>query len=248
MTCIPDNEQSVGERRAYKRVPVDVPVVLRHRDRFFAAKSNDVSAGGVCVEYAGDAPAVGDEVEMEVAVPGRRGHARVHAEVRWAARGRLGLMFRAGARAAVAAFVAAMLGSTAASAAASATVPEFDPNADVVIDMNGGGERPQDFQVMEAFEQQFGEFDQCIARAKQGKETQLDGDVDVQVLLDPKGDRPLGINAALPGKTGKDKGLRECLRSAVAAARFPSYNGPPIVVEFNFQLDPGYEEVQEQDW
>ena len=248
MTCITDKEERGKDRRAHPRVEVGVPLVVKHGGRFFTAKSNDVSAGGVCVECVGDAPDIGERVEMEVDVPGTRRRAKVEAEVRWSARGRLGLMFRTGAKAAVAAFVAAMLGSSAASAAAKATVPEFDPTADRVIDMNGGSERPEDYQVLEAFEQQYSQLDQCVMKAKRGKDKQLQGDVDVQVLLDPKGERPLGINATLPGKSAKNRGLRECLRSAIAAAHYPKYDGPPVVVEFNFQLDPGYEEVQEQDW
>jgi hypothetical protein len=150
----------------------------------------------------------------------------------------------------VAAFVTALLGSTAAHAATRSAVPEFDPNADVVLDMQAGGERPDDYAVLQAFEQQFDEFDLCVESSKNGKDKQLPGDVDVQVLLDPKGERPLGINATLPGKTQKDKNLRECLRTAIAAADYPSYNGVPVVVEFSFELDPGYtiEEASAQDW
>ena len=66
----------------------------------------------------------------------------------------------------------------------------------------------------------------------------LPGDVDVEVLLNPKGHEPLGINAKLPRQVDKSS-LRECLRGAVAAAAYPSYDGPPVVVNFSFELDPG---------
>jgi hypothetical protein len=238
------------ERRAHPRVDVDVPVVINHGGGKLLSRSRDLSAGGICVAYSGDAPAIGERVEMHVDLPGRAQPARIEAEVRWRAPGKVGLMFRSGARTAVAAFVAALLGSSVAHAATQSTVPEFDPNADTVLDMEAGGERPDDYAVLQAFEQQFGDFDQCVERAKKGKDTQLPGDVDVQVLLDPKGERPLGINATLPDKVEKDKNLRACLRSAIAAADYPAYNGVPVVVEFSFELDPGYtiEEASARDW
>ena len=31
--------------------------------------------------------------------------------------------------------------------------------------------------------------------------------------------------------------------TAVARADYPSYDGPPVVVEFDFELDPGFEEI-----
>lgn len=239
-----------AERRAHPRVGVEVPVVINYGDGVLHSHSQDVSVGGMCVAHSGTAPAIGERVEMHVDLPGRAEPACIEAEVRWSAPGKLGLMFRAGARTAVAAFVASVLGSTAAHAASQSAVPEFDPNADVVLDMEAGGERPQDHLVLEAFEQQFGAFDKCVEKAKKGKDVQLPGDVDVQVLLDPKGDRPLGINATLPSKVQKDQNLRECLRSAIAAADYPAYKGVPVVVEFSFQLDPGYtiEDASESEW
>jgi hypothetical protein len=239
-----------AERRAHPRVGVEVPVVINYGDAVLHSHSQDLSAGGICVAHSGDAPAIGECVEMSVDLPGRAEPAQIEAEVRWTAPGKLGLMFRSGARSAVAAFVAALLGSTAAQAASKSAVPEFDPNADTVLDMEAGGERPDDYAVLQAFEQQFGAFDQCVDKAKRGKDVQLPGDVDVQVLLDPKGERPLGINATLPNKVQKDQSLRECLRSAIAAADYPAYKGVPVVVEFSFQLDPGYtiEEASESEW
>jgi len=66
----------------------------------------------------------------------------------------------------------------------------------------------------------------------------FDPQVDV-VLLDPNGSTPLGGNAKLPPETGAKKRLRKCLRSVAAAANYPAYDGPPVVVEFSFELDPG---------
>jgi hypothetical protein len=242
----PNNEIS-NDRRIHPRVDVEVPVVINYGEGVVHSRSRDMSAGGMCVAYAGEAPAIGERVEMHVDLPGTREPTRIEAEVRWRAPGVVGLMFRNGARTAVAAFVAAMLGSSAAQAATA--VPEFDPNADTQLDMEAGGERPDDYAVLQAFEQQYDAFDKCVEKAKKGKDTTLPGDVDVQVLLDPKGEKPLGINATLPNKVAKDKNLRECLRTAIAAVDYPVYNGVPVVVEFSFQLDAGYAiEVAENEW
>jgi len=145
--------------------------------------------------------------------------------------------------AALAAFLTALGGSMTAFAAT--TVPEFDPNADVTLDMEGGSERPDEYLVMQAFEQQFSAFDRCVEAAKNGADVRLPGDVDVEVLLNPKGNRPLGVNAELSDQLEQQQPLRECLRRAVADAKYPGYQGPPIVVDFSFELDPGSVYVEE---
>jgi hypothetical protein len=182
---------------------------------------------------------VGDTVELAVRLPGRVKSTKLTAEVRWVdPRRNAGFQFRGGTGAKVAAFLAAFL-SFSSMARADATVPEFDPNADVQLDMEAGGERPDEYNLLEAFQQQYDEFDQCVLSAKKGKDKQLPGDVDVSVLLNPRGAKPLGVNADLPDDVERDTSLRECLRSAVAAGPYPSYDGPPVVVQFSFELDPG---------
>lgn len=216
---------------------------LRVGDSVVEASSRDLSAGGACLDYAGAPLAAGERVELEVNLPGRREATKLDAEVRWTRGGRLGVMFSGGAKAAVAAFLGVFLAGSTANAAAA--VPSFDPNADVNLDMSAGGERPDDSEVLEVFQSQFDAFDQCVETARGGKTRALEGDVHVEVLLNPKGERPLGVNAQLPAKTSKNRGLRDCLRSAVAEAAYPSYDGVPVVVEFDFELDPGFEYVEE---
>jgi hypothetical protein len=225
----------VDERRAHQRVPVSVAAQVRDDRGAQQVATHDLSISGACIST--DIPLeVGSVVEVDVDLPDQA-PARVEAEVRWSRKGRAGIVFRSGAVAAIAAFVGTMLAAPTAEAAKTA-VPTFDPNADVVLDMKAGGERPDEFQITQAFEQQYSSFDECVAAAKKNPNQTLPGDVDVEVLLNPKGHEPLGINAKLPDQVDK-RSLRECLRGAVAAADYPSYDGPPVVVTFSFELDPG---------
>jgi hypothetical protein len=76
-------------------------------------------------------------------------------------------------------------------------------------------------------------------------EKQLQGDVKVGVLVNPAKHRPLGVNANLPGKHDKDQKLKDCIREAAASAPYPTYDGPPRVIDFEFELDAGSEWVEE---
>ena len=229
-----------AERRAHPRVAVRVPVEIRQAGEVVGGWSEDLSQGGARIAFGPEHQlAVGDRVEMHVRLPGDPDATRVEAEVRWVGEQRkAGVQFRGAGRGKVAAFLAAFLGCMQV-AEADTTVPEFNPNADVVLDMEAGGERPDEFTVLQAFEQQYGQLDQCVAESKNGRDKQLPGDVEVEVLLNPEGERPLGVNAKMPNEVSKNKSLRECLRGAVAAASYPSYDGPPVVVQFSFELESG---------
>lgn len=230
-----------SERRAHHRFDISLPAKIGG----FFGRTENLSEGGVCLQHdPGRSFEIGERIEVDIEVPGR-GSAKLDAEVRWSGRGRTGVQFRGGARWAIAAFLTTMVAASNVSAAQT-TVPEFDPTADVELDMKAGGERPDDYTVLQAFEQQYDAFDKCVMKAKKGRDGQLPGDVDVEVLLNPRGDKPLGVNAKLPSKVKKNKGLRECLRSAVAQAPYPSYDGVPVVVAFSFELDPGSDWVEEE--
>lgn len=142
------------------------------------------------------------------------------------------------------ALAAGLLASPPVGASDAGGVPEFDPTQDVTLDLERGSERPDHASVAEAFEGQFGAFDACVSKAKRGDDHRIPGDVSVEVLLDPDGSTPLGVNATLPKNVSRRRGLQQCLRRAVAAADYPAYDGPPTVFEFSFELDPGFEDEQ----
>jgi hypothetical protein len=125
-----------------------------------------------------------------------------------------------------------------------ATIATFDPNADVTLDLDKyGSERPDDYEVQMALNQGFASMDACVLAAKERKgmsaETQIPGDLDLAVQLEPKTGKAAAVNATLPGKYDRDSNLKDCIREAVAQVDFPKYDGPPVTVEFYTQLDAG---------
>lgn len=212
-----------------------------------AMETLDVGSGGACLRVGREGNLrVGDKLRLALSLDERAAPVEVDAEVRWTGREKVGVQFRGRLPAALAACLAAWLGAGEAQGA-DELVPEFNPNATTQLDMTAGGKRPDEYQVLAAFEQQYEALDACVADAKSRKRisSQLPGDVEMSVLLNPKGKRPLGVNATLPKVVAKDRPLRDCLRAAVAKAPYPTYDGPPVVVELNFQLDAGEVYVEE---
>ncbi len=240
-----ENVLTHDNRRSSERFAVALPVQATTGPALRGTTSN-MSSGGACLELDDTAPEIGSSIKLAFDVPGSKAPIEVEAEVRWhagEAKKRCGVMFRQGHQRLLAAIVGGLIGAASMTASANTTVPTFDPSADTEIDMDAGPERPDKQAVLDAFSQQYDAIDQCVVSSKPKMNTTLEGDVQVAVLLNPKGDTPLGVNAELPDTVKKNGKLRECLRTAVAKADYPSYDGPPIVVEFDFELDPGYEEV-----
>jgi hypothetical protein len=130
---------------------------------------------------------------------------------------------------------------------AQADVPEFDPGAPVDLDKWEGSEWPEEQQVTAAFEHQYPAFDACVATEKErtGKTARLEGEAGMALLLNPEGARPMGVNAVMPNAHERRAELVRCLRNASASGQYPTYDGPPLVVEFEFEIDPGEEWVDE---
>lgn len=235
-----------SERRAHTRLPLKLSVKAQADDEVFAGHSEDVSIGGAKVRWTDDRDLkIGDHIDVEVELPGRDEPLVTRAEVRWRGGASIcGIAFGQRAQAVLAAFFASACGLSAATASAAATVPTFDPNADFVVE-DTGPERPDEYEVQEAFFTQNAELDKCLDKMTNNRARSLDGDATVEILLNPKGDRPLGVNAELPASVAKHANFKECLRRAVASAPYPSYDGPPVVVSLNFELDPGYEIEEE---
>ena len=139
--------------------------------------------------------------------------------------------------------VTVKVGGAAAPNSVTANVADFDPNADVSLDMEGfGSERPDEYAIQQAFFGQFGALDECVwaEHDRRNSEKQLAGDVTMMVKLNPAEHRPFAVNAQMPDGADGDK-LTNCLREAAADAPYPTYDGPPVVVDFEFELDPGFE-------
>lgn len=139
--------------------------------------------------------------------------------------------------------------SSATPSPITANIAEFDPNADISLDMEGqgGNESPDEFAIQQAFFGQFEAIGQCVfdEHDRRGSDEQLPGDVVIAVKLNPAGKQPFGVNATMPEGFEKATKLKDCLREAAAAAPYPKWDGQPRIVEFEFQLDPGSVWVEE---
>lgn len=128
-------------------------------------------------------------------------------------------------------------------------IPEIDHSRPVDLNKYDGGERPDDQEVLDAFSAQMDALAKCVedakARANMGQDDRMEGGALMTIQLNPEGERPLAVSGTLPDKVKKDKRLRECLRVATWKGDYPAYDGPPIEVDFEFELDPGYDWVEE---
>jgi hypothetical protein len=229
-----------AERREHQRFPLAVEIEARVGASTMSFTSEDLSVGGAKLLGEGSLP-VGEEVDVTVALPGQRRPLTAKAEVRWSRGRAAGIRFGRAARTALAAFFASAVGLSAASASAhAAAVPTFDPNASTEL-QSDGSERPDEFVLLGAFERQRAQMDRCVEQAKSSDDETLAGTATMEVLLNPAGKRPLGVNGTVSEDAPQDTGLMECLRAATAAAPYPGYDGPPVVVEFDFEIDAGYE-------
>ena len=227
-----------AERREHQRFPLRIIVEATHGATTWSCTSEDLSVGGA--KIVGGALPVGEAVDVRVGLPGRSEPLAAKAMVRWSRGGSAGIQFGRAAQAALAAFFASVVGLSGATASATtATVPSFDPDATTEL-TSDGGERPDEFVLLGAFERQRAQMDRCVEQAKGGEDVTLQGTATMEVLLNPEGARPLGINAEVSSDAPENPGLVDCLRSATASAPYPGYDGPPVVVEFDFEIDAGY--------
>lgn len=229
------------ERRQHERFALEVAIEATHGASTLSFTSEDLSVGGAKIVGDGALP-IGEDVDVSLALPGHSQPLEAKATVRWSRGGAFGIQFGRAAQAALAAFFASVVGLSgmSASAAASTSVPTFDPNATTELSSDGA-ERPDEYVLLGAFENQRARMDRCVEAAKDGADVQLQGTATMEVLLNPAGKRPLGVNGKVSEDAPTDTSLVECLRAATAAAPYPGYDGPPVIVEFDFEIDAGFE-------
>lgn len=126
--------------------------------------------------------------------------------------------------------------------ASKASISTFDPSKLDFDIMSVGSERPDEYQVNQAFEAAYPAFDECVAaeKTRTKSDKQIAGEITLAVRLHPS-DKPMGVNADGPKSLLKRKKLVNCMRDAVAASPFPKYDGPPVETEISIEVDPGYE-------
>jgi hypothetical protein len=111
-------------------------------------------------------------------------------------------------------------------------IPRYDPKADVEV--GDGSERPDDGAVKSQLRALEPDFDRCIADAIAAGVTVGNGRVEFEFGLTPSG-RVAGVNAKAPAAI-KDSGVVPCLRKVIYDHRFPKYDGPPIPVDYSFEI------------
>jgi hypothetical protein len=145
--------------------------------------------------------------------------------------------------------VTVKIGGAAAPGPVTANVAEFDPNADISLDMDDkyGNERPDEYEVQQAFFAAFETIGGCVEaeHKRRGSDEQFEGNVYMAVKLNPEKHTPFGVNATLPDGFEEASKLKTCMREAVGEVKFPKYDGPPTVVEIEFELEPEWVWVDE---
>ncbi|MFO0632576.1 MAG: hypothetical protein U0168_06990 [Nannocystaceae bacterium] len=132
-------------------------------------------------------------------------------------------------------------GATAAGGGGSYTpvddsrVPRYDATATTVLDPAAGSERLDDATVRAHLRKLEPAFDRCIADAVSAGVTVGSGRVDFVFGLAPTG-KVTGVTAKAPAAI-RDSGVVPCLRTVVFEHRFPSYDGPPMGVDYSFEID-----------
>lgn len=113
-------------------------------------------------------------------------------------------------------------------------IPRYDANATTVLDPDAGSERLGDATVRAELRGLEPAFDRCIADAVAGGVTIPAGRVDFVFGLTAKG-KVDGVTAKAPAAL-RDTGILGCLRKVIHDHRFPTYDGPPMGVDYTFEV------------
>jgi hypothetical protein len=112
-------------------------------------------------------------------------------------------------------------------------IPAYDAKATTVIG-DAGSERLDDAIVRKELRELEPGFDRCIADAVAGGVTVGNGRVDFVFGLTASG-KVDGVNAKAPAAI-RDAGIVPCLRKVIFEHRFPRYDGPPMGVDYSFEV------------
>lgn len=113
-------------------------------------------------------------------------------------------------------------------------IPRYDAKATTVLDPDAGSERLGDAAVRSELRGLEPAFNQCIADAVAGGVEVGSGRVDFVFGLTATG-KVSGVTAKAPAAI-RDTGVLGCLRKVVFDHRFPRYDGPPMGVDYSFEV------------
>jgi hypothetical protein len=112
-------------------------------------------------------------------------------------------------------------------------IPAYDAKATTVLG-DAGSERLDDGTVRKELRELEPAFDRCIADAVAGGVDVGNGKVDFVFGLTAAG-KVDGVNAKAPAAI-RDSGIVPCLRKVIFDHRFPRYDGPPMGVDYSFEV------------
>ncbi len=114
-------------------------------------------------------------------------------------------------------------------------IPRYDPRKTEVLDMNAGSERLGDRTIADHMRRLEPKFNDCIETAARHSDQEIrGGKVDFVFGIAPSG-KVTSVTVKAP--THLDVfGIVPCLRKAVYDHRFPSFDGPPMGVDYSFEV------------
>lgn len=113
-------------------------------------------------------------------------------------------------------------------------IPQFS-NKPIVLDMNAGSERLSDHVVDTHMNRLTPKFQRCITTASTYSDDDIGGGtLTFKIQLKPTG-KVAGVSVKGPSNL-KVFGIIPCVRKVVYDHKFPSYDGPPMGVDFSFEV------------
>lgn len=114
-------------------------------------------------------------------------------------------------------------------------VPQFS-SAPVNLDKYEGSERLDDATVDREMNKLVPKFQRCVTAAAEASDEDLGrGTLRFKIRLGPEG-KILGVSVTAPASL-QVFGIVPCARKTVYDHRFPRYDGPPMQVDFSFDVD-----------
>lgn len=113
-------------------------------------------------------------------------------------------------------------------------IPRFDPNRVQTIGEGQGSERLSDRKVRQELERLEPGFNRCIEQVANAGVDIGSGQVSFEIGIEPSG-KVWGITATAP-RALRESGVVACMRKAIHRHRFPSWDGPPMGVDYSFDV------------
>ncbi len=115
-----------------------------------------------------------------------------------------------------------------------ASVPKYDPDRGSSIGENAGSERISDRTIRQHLSRFEPRLNECIEQLAEAGVEIGSGQVSFDIGIDPSG-KVWGVTAHAP-KAIASTGVVACMRLKIAKYKFPSWDGPPLGVEYSLEI------------